>query len=35
VIADFIMEHAVVEKVVGVLEITPWDLFFSGYVCTS
>jgi hypothetical protein len=35
VIADFIMEHAVVEKVVGVLEITLWDLFFSGYVCTS
>jgi hypothetical protein len=34
VIADFITEHAVVEEEVGVVEVTPWDLFFDGSVCS-
>jgi hypothetical protein len=27
VTADFIVEHAVVEEEVGIVEVTPWDLF--------
>jgi hypothetical protein len=34
VIADFIVEHTVVEEEVCVVEVTPWDLFFDGSVCT-
>jgi hypothetical protein len=34
VIADFMLEHTVVEEEVDIVEVTPWSIFFYDSVCT-